>query len=75
MGNLSGTAATASTHNSAGFPANCAVVQGAVVNLTSVSAPTGGLSGTATLINVAGSCQGSYGGLFPHKYLQRTTGP
>jgi hypothetical protein len=53
MANLSGIAAAAVTHNSAGFPANCGLVQGATVNLPSISAPSGGLSGTATLINVA----------------------
>lgn len=53
MGNLSGTGATAVAHQSSGFPANCAVVQGDAVALRSVSIPTGGLSGTVTLINVA----------------------
>jgi len=51
MGTLTGAAATAVTHVN-GVPANCAAVQGQVVTLNSVEAPTGGLSGTGTLINV-----------------------
>jgi hypothetical protein len=55
MGTLSGTTAAAITHNSAGVPANCGVVQAA--GFTSIPAgqlnsPTGGLMGTGTLINV-----------------------
>ena len=53
MGNLSGSAAVAITHQATGTPASCPFVQGATVNLGSISAPSGGLSGTATLINVA----------------------
>lgn len=51
MGVLAGAAAQAVAHNAAGVPANCAAVQG-VANLA-LAAPTGGLSGTLTLINVA----------------------
>jgi hypothetical protein len=44
-------------HNSAGTPANCAVVGN--INKSNVEAPTGGLSGGASLINVqAGSDYG-----------------
>ena len=53
MANLSGSSAAAITHTAAGTPASCPFVQGATVNLGSISAPSGGLSGTATLINVA----------------------
>jgi len=46
------TVANAATHNSAGNPANCAIVQNDSNN-PAVSAPTGGLFGGETLINVA----------------------
>ena len=52
MGTLTGAAALAVTHGATGVPANCAAVQGATVVLLSVEAPTGGLSGGGTLINV-----------------------
>ena len=51
MGTLTGTWATAVTHGSTGAPANCAVVQVESAP-TSIEAPTGGLVGTGTLINV-----------------------
>jgi hypothetical protein len=50
MATLTGASATAVTHNSAGVPSNCGAVAGWS---PSVAAPTGGLSGTLTLINVA----------------------
>lgn len=49
MGTFTGASAAAVTHNSAGVPANCA----AIGDSPQVAAPTGGLSGTLTLINVA----------------------
>jgi hypothetical protein len=52
MGTLTGTWATAVTHGAAGTPANCAVVQGATLTPSSIEAPSGGLVGTGTLINV-----------------------
>lgn len=52
MGTLTGAWATAVTHTSAGTPANCGVVQGNTLTPSSIEAPTGGLSGTGTLINV-----------------------
>ena len=55
MGTLSGATATAVTHNSAGVPANCGVVQAAsftTIPAGQINAPTGGLMGTGTLINV-----------------------
>jgi hypothetical protein len=52
MGVLTGTWAAAVTHNSAGTPANCAVVQSDTLTPSSIEAPTGGLVGTGTLINV-----------------------
>jgi hypothetical protein len=51
MATLTGALATAVTHNSAGTPANCAVLQSPGGG--DIAAPTGGLSGTLTLINVA----------------------
>jgi hypothetical protein len=59
MGLLSGSWATAVTHNSAGIPNNCAVVQ---VNTAppSITAPGGGLAGTGTLINVASGIDAGY---------------
>jgi hypothetical protein len=50
MGTLTGFSAASVTHNSAGIPANCLVMQG--VAIPEVRAPTGGLSGTLTVINV-----------------------
>jgi hypothetical protein len=52
MGTLTGTWATAVTHTSAGVPSNCAVVQGSTLTPSSIEAPSGGLIGTGTLINV-----------------------
>lgn len=52
MGTLTGAWATAVTHGSAGTPANCAVVQGNTLTPSSIENPSGGLSGTGTLINV-----------------------
>jgi hypothetical protein len=51
MGTLTGAWAAAVTHNSAGVPANCAVVQ-VTTSPSSIESPTGGLVGTGTLINV-----------------------
>lgn len=51
MATLSGAAAVAVTHNSAGVPVNCAAIR--AMSAPAVAAPTGGLSGTLTLINVA----------------------
>jgi hypothetical protein len=50
MATLTGPSAARVTQNSAGIPANCAAMQGSTAD---VAAPTGGLSGTLTLINVA----------------------
>jgi hypothetical protein len=55
MGALSGATAAAVTHNSAGIPANCGVVQAAAfttVPAGQILPPRGGLMGTGTLINV-----------------------
>lgn len=55
MGTLSGATAAAITHNSAGIPANCGVVQATTfttVPAGQINAPQGGLMGTGTLINV-----------------------
>ena len=55
MGALSGATAAAVTHNSAGIPANCAVVQASAfttVPAGQILPPRGGLMGTGTLINV-----------------------
>jgi len=57
LATLTGSAKTAVTHNAAGVPANCAYVRtanGAVPDPSNnVSIPTGGLTGTGTIINVA----------------------
>lgn len=50
MATLSGTSAAAVTHSSAGVPANCAAIRATAGPI--VGAPSGGLSGTLTLINV-----------------------
>lgn len=50
MSTLTGASAARITQNSAGIPANCAGMQGSIA--LDVAAPTGGLSGTLTLINV-----------------------
>jgi hypothetical protein len=63
MGTLSGATAAAVTHNSAGVPANCGVVQAAgfvTVPAGQLNPPTGGLMGTGTLINVASGLNGDY---------------
>ena len=52
MGVITGTSATAVTHNSAGIPANCPAVQPLSFVPSAISAPSGGLMGTGTLINV-----------------------
>jgi hypothetical protein len=55
MGTLSGATAAAVTHNSAGVPNNCGVVQAptfTIVPAGQINAPRGGLMGTGTLINV-----------------------
>jgi hypothetical protein len=52
MGTLTGAWAAAVTHGAAGTPANCALVQGQVTIPSSIEAPSGGLMGTGTLINV-----------------------
>jgi hypothetical protein len=51
MATLTGTSAAAATIGSTGNPANCGALLG--VATPAVAAPTGGLSGTLTLINVA----------------------
>jgi hypothetical protein len=60
MGVLSGTWAAAVTHNSAGIPANCGVVQAINATPPSIAAPTGGLIGTGTLINVNNGMDSGY---------------
>lgn len=54
MGILTGATATAVTHNAAGVPNNCGVVQAAGFTATpaDIGNPQGGLMGTGTLINV-----------------------
>jgi hypothetical protein len=52
MGTLTGSWAAAVTHGASGNPNNCAVVQGATLTPSSIEAPSGGLAGTGTLINV-----------------------
>jgi hypothetical protein len=55
MGTLSGTTAAAITHEVDGIPENCGVVQAPSfidVPTGEINAPTGGLMGTGTLINV-----------------------
>ena len=59
MATLAGAAASAVTHNAAGFPAACGLVLGASFAPT-VDPPTGGLSGTGTLINVASGMDFTY---------------
>jgi len=60
MGALSGTWATAVTHNSAGIPNNCALVQTAAATPPSIGTPGGGLTGTGTLINVNSGLDAGY---------------
>jgi hypothetical protein len=54
MGTLSGVPAAAVTHNSAGIPANCPLVQDSsfIPAAGTINPPGGGLMGTGTLINV-----------------------
>jgi hypothetical protein len=53
MGTLTGAAAAAVTQDASGVPFNCAVVQAPnVLPAGQIEAPTGGLTGTLTLINV-----------------------
>jgi hypothetical protein len=63
MGTLSGATAAAVTHNSAGIPANCGVVQAATfttIPAGQLLAPNGGLMGTGTLINVNSGADAGY---------------
>jgi hypothetical protein len=60
MGTLTGTWAAAVTHNSAGVPANCAVVRGQTLTPSSIEAPTGGLVGLGVLINVNQGADAGY---------------
>jgi hypothetical protein len=53
MATLIGTALTGVTHGTNGIPANCAVVQVPTLSPAVLAAPTGGMAGTYTLINVA----------------------
>jgi len=59
MAILTGTSAANVTHNANGTPANCGAVQGQVVVL-SMGLPTGGLTGTGTLINVNSGADAGY---------------
>jgi hypothetical protein len=59
MATLTGVAATAVTHNTAGIPPSCGLVVGASFS-PAVDSPTGGLSGTGTLINVASGMDFTY---------------
>ena len=53
MGTLTGAWAAAATHNGSGVPANCGVFNAAAtLTPSSIEAPSGGLMGTGTLINV-----------------------
>jgi len=64
MGTLSGTAAANATHGAvSGIPANCAALRGVTVNLGTIGAPTGGLMGTGTLINVTNGQDSGYSAL------------
>jgi hypothetical protein len=60
MGTLTGAWAAAVTHNSAGVPNNCGLVQGQVLTPSSIEAPSGGLMGTGTLINVNAGLDAGY---------------
>jgi hypothetical protein len=59
MATLSGVGANAVTHAASGIPQNCAVVQSASF-APAVEPPTGGVSGSATLINVASGMDFTY---------------
>jgi len=61
MATLTGTALNNITHSATSeTPANCAAVQGVSVTLSGTAAPTGGLTGTGTLINVANGQDSGY---------------
>ena len=64
MGVITNTAVIAAITHVSGLPANCSVVQTNSMDmssgLTAVTTPSGGLAGTATLINVAGGTDFSY---------------
>ena len=54
MATLTGAPAAALVPDASGIPANCAALQGAAVSLQgATAAPSGGLMGTLTLINIA----------------------
>lgn len=59
MAIVTGASQAAVTHTSSGVPANCGAVQGTTVVL-SLGAPTGGLSGSGTLINVNSGADAGY---------------
>ncbi len=59
MATLSGVGANAVTHGDSGIPQNCAVVQN-VSFVPAVEPPTGGVSGSATLINVTNGMDFTY---------------
>lgn len=60
MGTITDTAlAAAVTHNSAGVPANCAVANNKTDG-TGLTEPTGGLIGTASMLNVAAGVDATY---------------
>ncbi|MES2935983.1 MAG: hypothetical protein V4805_21150 [Pseudomonadota bacterium] len=64
MGTITNTAITAAMTHTSGVPANCDLVQMSNMSLdagaTAAAPPSGGLSGTATLINVAAGTDYSY---------------
>lgn len=63
MSTVIGTSLTAITHGTTGVPANCAAVRGAGPNALPAAnraAPTGGLAGTGTLINVNNGSDSTY---------------
>jgi hypothetical protein len=71
MARLSGASAVAVTHRSTGMPGNCAAVMGAAT-LDVLEAPTGGLSGSATLIDVE---RGFHFGIVAHAIDQLASRP
>jgi hypothetical protein len=63
MGSLTLATAAAVTHTAAGVPADCSVVRVgsyAAINATDVFSPSGGLTGTGTLINVNSGLDAGY---------------
>jgi hypothetical protein len=60
MATVIGASLAAITHSSAGVPANCALVQGTPVVGLLTAPPSGGLTGTGTLINVADGADAGY---------------